>query len=89
MVLITSNHIAEFRQRLGMSQKVLASLIGVSKNSISNFECGIYNPSLTNAIDLCIVFKCSLTELFSFSKLSTDTLDHYISTCHEQLSLER
>lgn len=87
MVIISSNHIADFRNRLGMSQRVLASLIGVSKNTICNIERGFSYPSLINAIDLCIIFKCSLSDLFSFNKFSTATLDHFIDTCHEQLSI--
>lgn len=62
----TINYISSFRQKFGFTQDELASLVGCSKNCISNLENGAA-PSIRLAAALCAVFNCRLFELFQFS----------------------
>lgn len=63
-----SNNIVHLRCLHGLSQSELARIIGVSKNAISDYETGKYNPSLKTAILLSYVFNCTVEEIF-FVKL--------------------
>lgn len=44
-----SSYLAVFRKRLGLTQQELADKCGLSQNTISNYENGIYCPSLVHA----------------------------------------
>lgn len=46
------NHVGWYRKRKGLSQSKLAELVGVSKNTISNIERGIYIPGVDIAIKI-------------------------------------
>lgn len=54
------NRIREYRLQLGLTQSQLADEIGVSKNAISDFEVGNYDPRLEIAIQLAQFFNCPL-----------------------------
>lgn len=60
------NHIKEFRIRNGYTQSQLGTIIGVSKNSISMYETGGFEPSLGIICRLCDIFNCSFEELFEY-----------------------
>ena len=64
--VITTNYISFYRKKLGFTQDELASLVGCSKNCISNLENGA-SPSIRLAAALCAVFNCRLFDLFQFS----------------------
>lgn len=51
------NRIKKFRRELGMSQKQLANLIGVSNSRVSNWEQGINRPDVDILPMLCSVLK--------------------------------
>jgi len=53
----------EVRESRGMTQAVLASLVGVAQGYISSLENGNYTPSFEVLIRLARVLKCSLDEL--------------------------
>lgn len=52
------------RKRLGLSQNDLAIKIGVSQNTISDIETGIYYPSYINSILLAEALGCQPTDLY-------------------------
>lgn len=61
------------RQRAGLTQSQLATLIGVTDHTIRNWEKGRTIPVLTpsQTLVVCQVLKCSLEELaYSFSEAS-------------------
>lgn len=49
-----------------MTQKDLADLVGVSRQTIVAIEKGNYSPSLELAFKLAIVFRKSLDEVFTY-----------------------
>ena len=60
------NRIREERQRAGLSQGELASIIGVSRNTISSIETGQFNPTAKLALILCVALNKKFEELFYF-----------------------
>ena len=51
--------IKTLRLSSGLSQRVLASRIGVSQKSIDNWENGIAEPSAVSVLKLADIFGCS------------------------------
>lgn len=60
------NHIREYRVKNGYTQSQLGDIIGVSKNTISQYELGYFDPCLTNICQLCDIFNCTFEELFEY-----------------------
>ena len=58
------NQIKEFRTQSGLTQKELADLAGVSRQSIISIEQGRYVPSLPLALKFSQIFRCATDELF-------------------------
>ncbi|WP_026895970.1 helix-turn-helix transcriptional regulator [Clostridiisalibacter paucivorans] len=58
--------IREFRARYNLSQKDLAKMVGVRRETIGNLENGKYNPSLKLAMDVSKVFETTIEEIFSY-----------------------
>lgn len=52
------------REALGMTQPVLARLVGVSKGSIGNYESGVSNPNEPILIKLFEALKCDANYLY-------------------------
>ena len=48
--LILKNNLKEIRSRAGLSQQALASIVGVSCNTISSIETGQFNPTAKLAL---------------------------------------
>ena len=64
--LILKNTLKEARAERGLSQQELASLVGVSRNTISSIETGQFNPTAKLALILCIALDKKFEELFYF-----------------------
>ena len=64
--LILKNCLKEARAERGLSQQELASMVGVSRNTISSIETGQFNPTATLALILCIALDKKFEELFYF-----------------------
>jgi len=64
--LILKNCLKEARAERGLSQQELASLVGVSRNTISSIETGQFNPTAKLALILCIALDKKFEELFYF-----------------------
>ena len=71
-----------FREKAGIEQKELAKRIGITGNSVSNWENGRSRPDINLIPDLCRVLDVSLYELFGLP----DPLEHY--TRAEQAHME-
>jgi len=58
------SRIKQFREELGLPQKDLAGLVGVSRQTIYYLERGSYNPSLTISFKISDIFKKPIQEIF-------------------------
>ena len=67
------NTLKELRQKAGMTQKDLASKVGVTKSVISYYELSERSPSPEMLIKLAAVFHVSTDFLLGFQK--QDTID--------------
>lgn len=57
-------HLLRLRQRQGLSQQALAQQIGVSRQTVSNWENGVSVPSSENLIGLSRVYGITVEELY-------------------------
>lgn len=64
--LILKNCLKEARTERGLSQQELASMVGVSRNTISSIETGQFNPTAKLALILCIALDKKFEDLFFF-----------------------
>lgn len=64
--LILRNRLKEARSEKNLSQSQLASLVGVSRNTISSIETGQFNPTAKLALVLCIALDKKFEDLFYF-----------------------
>lgn len=58
------SRIKERREELGITQVELAALIGVSKGSIGNYECGVSAPNEKILYKLFTALKCDANYLY-------------------------
>ena len=58
----------ELRARAGLSQEELADAVGVTVESISNMERGIYGARFDNLERIARVLKVPVKALFEFGK---------------------
>lgn len=64
--LILKNRIQEVRKEHKLSQSQLAEMVGVSRNTISSIETGLFNPTAKLALVLCIALDKKFEDLFYF-----------------------
>ena len=64
--LILKNKLKETRTQKGLSQQQLADLVGVSRNTISSIETGVFTPTAKLALILCIALEVNFEEMFYF-----------------------
>lgn len=64
--LILKNRLKETWTELKLSQKQLADMVGVSRNTISSIETGQFNPTAKLALILCIALDKKFEDLFYF-----------------------
>lgn len=65
----SGSKLTKLRKRLGLTQKQVADAIGVTDQTVSNWEAGRFEPRLTisQTQALCRVLQCPLEELPSFN----------------------
>ncbi len=64
--LILQNRLKEVRNNQNLSQRELAEIVGVSRNTISSIERGEFNPTAKLALILCVGLDKKFEELFYF-----------------------
>ncbi|HOB92133.1 MAG: helix-turn-helix transcriptional regulator [Bacillota bacterium] len=64
MKLVT--RMREYRAKKGLTQKQLADIVGVRRETIIYLEGGRYNPSLALAYRIAKALDASIEELFDF-----------------------
>lgn len=63
-----NNNLKEIRTNQKLTQQELASLIGVSRNTIGSIERLVFIPTAKLALILCIALDVKFEELFYFSE---------------------
>ena len=58
--------IKEYRAKMDLTQKDLADMVDVRRETIVHLEQGKYNPSLKLAMDIAKVLNTTVEELFIF-----------------------
>ncbi|HHT20279.1 MAG TPA: helix-turn-helix domain-containing protein [Tissierellia bacterium] len=64
--LVLKNHLKSIRKEKNLTQQELANLIGVSRNTISSIETGVFCPTSRLALVLCIALDKKFEEIFYF-----------------------
>ena len=64
--LILKNNLKEIRNEKKLSQKELADLVGVSRNTISSIETSQYQPTAKLALTLAIALDKKFEDIFYF-----------------------
>ncbi|MBP3619818.1 MAG: helix-turn-helix transcriptional regulator [Clostridia bacterium] len=64
--LILQNNIKNVRTNKGLSQEVLAKLVGTTRQTIIAIEKGVFNPSAKLALLLCVALDEKFENLFYF-----------------------
>lgn len=64
--LVLINHLRELRTARHLSQKELAQMVGVSRQTINSIENTQSNPTAKLALLLCIALDCKFEDLFAF-----------------------
>ena len=64
--LVLKNNLKEARAKKQISQRELAEMVGVSRNTISSTETGQFNPTAKLALIICIALDKKFEELFYF-----------------------
>ena len=62
------NRLKEYRARLGVNQQEMGTLVGVSRQTISQIERGDYSPSVTLALKLAKVCQVHVEYIFSYQE---------------------
>ncbi|MCM3712238.1 helix-turn-helix transcriptional regulator [Sporosarcina luteola] len=60
------NRIVVLRAERGLSQKEVADMLGVSRQTIISLEKNRYNPSLKLAFEISLLFGVELHEVFQY-----------------------
>ena len=64
--LVLKNNLKTVRMEKNLSQAELASMVRVSRNTISSIETGQYCPTAKLALVLCTALEKKFEELFYF-----------------------
>ncbi|NLY37558.1 MAG: helix-turn-helix transcriptional regulator [Tissierellia bacterium] len=62
------NNLERLRKEKGLSQEALASILSVSRQTVSSIETGKYNPSLELAFKIAGYFKTSIENIFEYKE---------------------
>lgn len=62
------NYIAEKRKARGLTQQQLASLLGVTRQTIISLENDRYNPSILLAHKIAQIFDARIEDIFIFEE---------------------
>ncbi|CEO25638.1 helix-turn-helix transcriptional regulator [Paraclostridium sordellii] len=67
-----NNRLKEYRAKINVNQTEMGSLVGVSRQTISQIERGYYSPSVTLALKIAKVFNVSVEDIFSYEEEDCD-----------------
>ena len=78
-------NIAELRKKKGMTQEMLAAVIGVSAQSVSKWENGTNLPDIALLPTLADIFDVDIDRLFGRGMLKSCNVDEALETGCEAL----
>ena len=64
------NRLEELRKARGINQEELATILEVSRQTISSLEKGRYNPSIVLAFKIARYFGLTIEEIFMYEEES-------------------
>lgn len=59
------NNVYYLRMKSGLTQEALCKKIGISRQTLSKIEAGVYNPTLTLAFTIAKFFEKPIEKVFS------------------------
>lgn len=62
------NHLKEYRAKLGVNQQQMGTLVGTSRQTISQIERGDYSPSVTLALKIAKVCEARVEDIFEYEE---------------------
>ena len=62
------NHLKEYRAKIGVNQQEMGTLVGVSRQTISQIERGDYSPSVTLALKIAKIFEVPVENIFEYEE---------------------
>ena len=62
------NRLKEYRAKINVNQTEMGTLVGVSRQTISQIERGDYSPSVTLALKIAKVFEATVEDIFSYEE---------------------
>ena len=68
--------IYNLRKKKNMSQEDLASVLNVSRQTISKWETGESNPDIDKIVPLCNFFEISTDESFNYFFMCSNFFNH-------------
>lgn len=69
------DNLRNLRKLKKISQEKLAEKIGVTRQSVSKWECGEAYPEMDNILKLCDIFHCKINDLVHEDMIDIDSLD--------------
>lgn len=72
------DNLRSLRRARRISQEELAERVGVSRQSVSKWECGDAYPEMDNILKLCNIFHCKINNLVNEELVDLDSLDEDI-----------
>lgn len=77
------------RKNSGLSQENLAEKIGVSRQSVSKWECSEAYPEMSNILCLCKIFHCKLNDIVHQDLTDLNSLDEEVKMKVVKLNEEK
>lgn len=68
------DNLRNLRKSKKISQERLAERVGVSRQSVSKWECGEAYPEMNNILSLCEIFHCKINDLVHEDLIDIDSL---------------
>lgn len=68
------DNLKKLRKASKLSQEDLAEKVGVSRQSVSKWECGESYPEMNNILTLCHIFGCKINDLVQENLMDIDQL---------------
>lgn len=62
------NKVGKLRKEKRLSQEALASILNVSRQTVSSVETGKYNPSLELAFKIANYFNTTIEDIFEYKE---------------------
>lgn len=67
-MLQIGNNLKQLRRKMGLRQSDIANMVKVERSTVSNWECGVKQPSLNILVKLSEIYGVSLDKLVGINK---------------------